>query len=664
MSPSPDPAEGAAAAPDQHPEGRAAHLVALTVGSPLLFSILYTILAGAIYFVLGVVAGYALGLTPVVFVVAGLMYLLAAMTYMEGVTMFRQGGVTAFARHAFDELWSFIGGWAVMLDYVILIAATVFSATSYMQIFWEPLGEGTVELVVIAAILVYVAARNVRGFSTGRARRIGVLVLADVAVQALLVVLGMALIFDPGLLASQVDFGSSPTVGDFIVALGIAMVVATGFESAAGVGGEVAVERSAVGRLVSGSSLLVIVIYAGIALVALSAQPIVGGSTELAGRYLETPMVGLAEGFSQAWLRDIFRYLVAGVAIFTLIAGANSAMLGFSRLSYSLSTNRQIPRFLGRLQPTWFTPWILILAAALGAGALAFTRDLEFLLGLYAFGALLGLTLAHLAIVRLRFRSPEAERPYAVPLSIRIGKGSLPLPALVGAVLSAAIWVSVLVTHPGARLVGGVWLVGGVLLYVAYRRLTGKPVLKVVQVPREALMREPDEAEYGSILVPVTGTPLDDDIMQTAGRLASDEGAEGDSTEPSQIEAVWFFEVPMSLPIDARLPGAEVERAGAALDHARRVGEEYENVMVATAKLRTRSMGEGIVAEARRRGVQAIVLAAEEPSRIGGGARLGGDLSERFVGPATRYVLANAHCPVILTAPARDDRPVSGGTAP
>lgn len=643
-------------------EGRAAHLVAQSVGSPLLFSILYTVLAGAIYFVLGVVAGYALGLTPLVFVLSGFMYLLAAMTYMEGVTLFREGGVTAFARHAFDELWSFIGGWAVMLDYVILIAATVFSATSYMQVFWEPLGEGTVELFVIAAILTYVAVRNVYGFSGARARRIGMLVLADVALQVLLIVLGLALLFDPGQLVSQVDLGSAPTVGNFIVALGIATVVATGFESAAGVAGEVNVSPGGVRRLVSGSSLVVMLIYGGIAVIALSAQPVIDGSTALSSTYEETPLIGIAEAFSDAWMRDLFKYLIAAVAIFTLIAASNSAMLGFSRLSYSLSTNRQIPRFLGRLEPRRFTPWVLIVLASLAAGALAFTRDLEFLLGLYAFGALIGLTLAHVSIVRLRFRSPGLERPYSVPLNVRFRGRLVPIPAVLGALLTAAVWVSVVITHPGARVVGSLWLAGGVVFYVAYRLVTGKPVLRRVSVPREALMREPEEIEYGTILVPVTGTPLDDDIMQTAGRLASEEGAEGDSSEPSQIEAVWFFEVPMSLPIDARLPETETDRARAALDHARRVGEEYEGVMVATAKMRTRNAGEGIVAEARRRGVQAIVLAAEEPSRIGGGARLGGSPSERFVGPTTRYVLANAHCPVILTAPARGDSPVSART--
>ena len=638
---------------------RSFHLVARTIGSPVLFSVLYTILAGAIYFVLGVVAGYALGLTPIVFVLAGVMYLLAAMTYMEGISMFRGGGVTVFARHAFDELWSFIAGWAVMLDYVILIAATVFSATSYMGIFWEPLGEGTVELFVIAAILAYVAVRNVRGFSSARSRRIGLLVAADVALQVVLIVLGMALIFDPGLLTASLDFGRSPTVGDFIVALGIASVVATGLESAAGIAGEVTVDGAGIRRLVSGSSLLVIVIYAGIALIALSAQPVVDGTTPLASTFQETPLIGIAEGFGQAWMRDLFRYIIAAVAIFTLVAGSNSAMLGLSRLSYSLSTNRQIPRIMGRLDARRFTPWVLIIAASVAAAALAFTRNLEFLLGLYAFGALLGLTIAHVSIVRLRLRDPDLDRAYSVPLGIRTARGVIPVPAVAGAVLTAAIWVSVVITHPGARLVGTIWILGGIIFYVLYRRLTGKPVLGRVEVPREALMREPEEAQYGAIFVPVTGTPLDDDIMQTAGRLASEEGAEGDSIEPSQIEAVWFFEVPMSLPIDARLPDGEVDRARASLDHARKVGEEYEGVQVATAKVRTRSTGEGIVAEARRRGVQAIVMAAEEPSRIGGGARLGGAPNDRFVGPATRYVLAKAHCPVILTAPAREDRPMS-----
>jgi basic amino acid/polyamine antiporter, APA family len=71
------------------------------------------------------------------------------------------------------------------------------------------------------------------------------------------------------------------------------------------------------------------------------------------------------------------------------------------------------------------------------------------------------------------------------------------------------------------------------------------------------------------------------------------------------------------------------------------------------------------VAEATRRGVELIVLAAEEPSRIRGGARLGGTGGplDNFVGEATKYVVRKAPCRVILTAPAADV-PRAGDRAP
>jgi APA family basic amino acid/polyamine antiporter len=165
--------------------------------------------------------------------------------------------------------------------------------------------------------------------------------------------------------------------------------------------------------------------------------------------------------------------------------------------------------------------------------------------------------------------------------------------------------------------------------------------------------------------VPLTGTPLDDDMIQTAGRLAGEETDPGLDHAGSTIEALWIFEVPMALPIDARLPDAQLERARAALRRAKAVGEEYEGVEVATATVRARRAGTAIVDEARRRGVQAIVLAAEEPSRIRGGALLGGrgGPMDNFVGDATKYVVSKASCEVILTAPA-SSVPVVGAPDP
>jgi APA family basic amino acid/polyamine antiporter len=225
--------------------------------------------------------------------------------------------------------------------------------------------------------------------------------------------------------------------------------------------------------------------------------------------------------------------------------------------------------------------------------------------------------------------------------------------------LSAGAWISVVILHTAARWVGLGWMVFGIGLYLIYRTSEDKPVLRRVTVPAEALRPEPGvahEGEYGSVLVPVIGRPLDDDIIQTAARLVAPEQADEASIDTATIEALYVFEVPMSLPIDARLPDSQLQRARAALHRAKAVGEEYTGVEVATATVRARRAGVAIVDEARRRGVEAIVLAAEEPSRIRGGGLLGGRGGplENFVGDVTKHVVSKAPCRVILTAPPVD----------
>src|SRR3954449_4701409 len=221
------------------------------LGSPTLFAIVYTSVASAIYFSVGVVAGHALGLTPFVFLAAGLYFVLNVMTYVEGASLHQErAGSTVFARYAFNELISFIAGWAVLLDFLILIAVTAFSATNYLAAFWSQLGEGKLEIAACAGIIAYVAVRNVRGFSAWRARRILALVLLDVGLQAFLVILGLALLFDPGAVGDQIDLGTAPTWPDVLFALTLASVAFTSLESAAGLAGEIAVRRPQLKQLV------------------------------------------------------------------------------------------------------------------------------------------------------------------------------------------------------------------------------------------------------------------------------------------------------------------------------------------------------------------------------------------------------------------------------
>jgi APA family basic amino acid/polyamine antiporter len=372
-------------------------------------------------------------------------------------------------------------------------------------------------------------------------------------------------------------------------------------------------------------------------------------------------MVGVVAHMRPHWLAETLRYLVGALGALTLVAAANSAMLGLSRLAYSLSTNRQIPTVLGRLHPQRSTPYVLIIIAGVIAAGLAASEDLDFLIGIYAFGAMLAFTIAHVSVARLRYVEPDRERPYRVPLSVRVRGGELPLPAVFGALVSAAAWIAVLVVHEPARYVGLGWMAVGITLYVLYRRADETSLLRRVTVPAQVLRAEQtSDREYGSILVPLFGTDLDDDIVQTAARLVSSEPTDEAAIDMATIEALWVFVIPMALPLDASLPDAQVKHARQVLARAKAVGEEYAGVQVATAIVRTRRAGYAIVDEAKRRGVEAIVLGAEEPSLIRGGARFGGrgGRLESYVGDVTKYVVNKAPCRVIVTAPAAKDSPV------
>lgn len=633
-----------------------------SIGSPILFTIVYSSLASAIYFSLGVIAGHALGLTPVVFLIAALLFMLTAMTYVEGASLHQdRGGSTVFARYAFNELVSFVAGWAILLDYIILIAVTAYSATQYLRIFWSPLGNSGESLGLALAFIALVVLSNIRGFNTRRARRVGMLLAGDIALQAFIVVLGLALFFNPHTLLDPIHLGTSPRWSDLIFALTIAAISFTSLESASGLSGEVRISRRGLKRLVFSTTATVAFLYVGIALVAVTALPVSAGHTELATRYLNAPMIGVVDHVHPHWLEQGLRYLVGLLAAVTLVAAANSAMLGLSRLAYSLSTNRQIPSGLGRLHPLRSTPYVLIIIAGLIAAGLVVPEDLDFLVGIYAFGAMLAFTIAHLSVCRLRYSEPDRDRPYRVPLSVRVRGGELPLPAAFGAVVSAAGWVAVIVVHEPARYVGFAWMAVGLTLYVVYRRADETSLLRRVTVAPQILRAEqPHERDYGSILVPLFGSDIDDDIVQTAALLVAGEQTDEAAIDTATIEALWVFVIPMSLPLDASLPDAQVKHARQVLARAKAVGEEYTGVHVATAIVRTRRAGYAIVDEARRRGVEAIVLGAEEPSLIRGGAVLGGrgGTRESFVGDVTKYVIGKAPCRVIVTAPAAGDSPV------
>jgi APA family basic amino acid/polyamine antiporter len=634
------------------------------MGALGLFAIGLTAVGASIYFSLGVVAGNALGLTPVAYLLAGVFFVLTMMTYVEGGVLHQErGGASSLARYAFNELWSFIAGWAILLDYLIVIAISVFSISHYLTVLWGDADARGPTFAVAAVAIGLTAVLNIRGLPVDKLRLILGVGLLNLVVLFAVLAVGLTLFSDPKVVTDSIHLGSAPTWDDLIFGLVVATVALTGIEAASGFAGDVQAATVELRRLVMIGTGVVLVVFVGISALAVMAVPVVGGQTALGSTYVEAPVLGIVDQFDPQGVENFFRWVIAIVASLALFQAANTSMLGLSRLSYSLATNGQIPAGLGKLHREHATPYVAIIIASVLAFALVLSNDIEFLAGIFAFGAMLAFTLAHVSIVVLRYREPQLPRAFRIPLSVNVGGGSLPLPAVAGALIAGGAWISVVVLHAGARVLGGLWMVAGIAFYVAYRRIQGKPLAKRYQIPAEAL-REAPEVEYGAILVPIFGEEMDDDIVGTAGRLAAEEAEEGEGG--AVIEAIYVVEIPMSLPLDARVPDEKIVEARKALQRAKFVGEEYEGVEVATASVRARTYGQGIVEEARRRGVEAIVLAAEEPTRMRGGRRLGGrgGPRNRSVGDTTRYVIEKAPCRVILTAPPLGEEGTREGVAP
>ena len=636
------------------------------LGVPFLYTAASSAVGFSIYFSVGVVADRGLGLTPVVFLLAGLMFAITSLSYVEGGAMLRQrGGSATFARHAFNELISFIAGWAILIDYLIVIAAAAITVSHYLTPISGTFGGGDVELAVAALVIALAAILNIADITgRNRQRRLVVLALAELGLQLLVIIVGLLVVLHPDRLTDQLDLFSSPSAKDIVYSLVIATIAYAGIEAASDLAPDLEFEPRDLKRVLGVGAVAIPLIYAGIAVVALMAVPVVPGphgpETALAGQYIEEPILGVVANYDHGFLSDFMKWVVMLVAVPVLFWAANGAMLGLSRHVYVLARNRQIPSWAGKLESTYSTPYIAIGIAAVLALALAIPGDIRFLARVYAFGALLAVTIAQISIVRLRILEPDLERPYRVPWNVRIGGHELPVPAMVGALITGLAWLSVFAFHHTAVWVGGGWMLFGLVFYVIYRRyVEGTPLTKRVEVPEASLKKQPAEVEYSTILVPVFGTKLDDDIVSTAGRLADASVEAGE--RPPRLDVIYVAEVPLTVPLDSPLPKDVQERAERALERAREVGDEYENVEVTTKLIPARSLGSGIVQEARDNGAEVIVMGGEPPTRVRGGAILGGIGGARpdEIGEVTEYVLRKAPSRVLLTAPPEEEADVA-----
>ncbi|MGH2975551.1 MAG: amino acid permease [Solirubrobacterales bacterium] len=644
-------------APEQKP--RLEPLLQRGLGVPGLFVAVYSAVGFSIYFALGVVADRGLGLTPLIFLAAGLLFVLTTLSYVEGGAMLRErGGSSSFARHAFNELIAFIAGWAILIDYLIVAALAAISVPHYLQPVTPDLSASGAQIAVAAAVIVAACVLNAFNITgRGRERPLAILALADIALQLLVIAVGVLAVLHPDRLTDQVHLFASPTFRDVAYSLVVAMLAYAGIEAASDLAPDIEVRPKDLKRIVSVGAMAVPLVYAGMAAVALMAVPVVAGpqgpETALGNEFVEAPVLGVVSAYHPVWVSHAMRWLVAIVATPVLFWAVTTALLGVSRHIYTLAINRQIPSWLGKLNSRHATPHVAIALSGLIAIGLVAPTDVKLLASLYAFGAMLAITIAQLSIIRLRVIEPDRPRPYRVPFDVSWRGAQLPVPAIFAAIVSSLAFVSVLAYHTDARWVGLGWMAFGLLFYVVYRKvIEGTSLTKRVTVTEKALTKQVPEVAFRNILVPVFGTKLDDDIVATAGRLAAAELEEAGGEE-TRLDLVYVIEVPLTLPLNAQLPPEIEAEAWRALQRASDVGDEYEDVSVVPEVVRARGVGAGIVATARRRGSEAIVIGGEPPSRIRGGATLGGIGAAKpaEIGAATEYVLKKAPCRVLLTAP-------------
>jgi basic amino acid/polyamine antiporter, APA family len=594
--------------------------------APALFSVAYGEIASSLYFALGIVAAYALGLTPLVLLGAGVFFLIVSLSYAEATAALPEtGGAATFVRRAYNDVFGFLTGWALFLDYLIVIALSAIFFPHYLgtALGIEELRESPWDVVVAVSVIIVITA--VRLTRRSRLHTAGLVVAAlDLATQLLIVVLGLALVVSPDALTQGTDLGVSPTWDELAFALPLAMLAYTGLETVANLAEETREPGRTLPRSLFTAIGLVVLLTAAVAVVGISAFPVENGETALGNEWLMAPLAGIVDALGSHLpdlVADGLLVYVGLTGALVLLAAATTSISGFTRLAYSLGEHRQLPSSFGRLnRRTLVSPQAIVSASVISIGLVIgsslISDQVAFLASLYSFGVLLAFAAAQLAVIRLRFTEPDLPRPFRAPL----------IAPLIGAPLAIAFWLDTMLTHEAARYAGPTWLALGLVLYLVVRRRAHLGLLVEV----EPVVELPAGAEFERVLVPMKLGPIGEEMVATAVAPSKERHA--------QVDALYVIVVPLDKELDAPLYELE-EQAAASLSEAVLLGEEH-GVHVEPLTVRARSLGRAIVDQAGERGSDLIVLGSSPRWRR----------QSAFFSPTVDYVLRTAPCEVLVVA--------------
>ncbi len=594
-----------------------------------LYAIGYGDVGSSIYYALGVTTLYALGATPLALAIAGVVFFCTVLTYTElSTAMPEAGGSCSFARYAFNDLVSFIAGWALLLDYVVTIAISAYSIGPYLSHLFPILQTTVGNVPLTLCILAVLLGLNVLGVK--ESTRVSLLLcIFSTVTQLAIITLGALFLLQVfnhqqflhnlRLLWVHLQVGSpdnpwSPTWPQFFKGIGMAMVAYIGIESISQLAGETRHPNRTIPRAMLAAMTTLLVLYFGISTIALTAL----SPQELTTVYLEDPMAGLAASmpFGREYLAPWVGFLGATI----LFVAANAGLIGASRLTFSMSEHFTLPRIFYKIHPKFKTPYVsLITFTVLAAAIVAVAKRLTHIAELYNFGAMLSFALAHLSLIGLRIRQPGLARPFTVGANLRLWGARVPVTALIGLLGTAAVWLDVVLTKPAGRNLGFLWMGVGLVCYVWYRKRQRLPMAARLQIEK---LRIPgyQPVTVRRVLVPISRA-AHFDSMQFAVRMAKLYNAE--------LTVLHVIEIAPSLPLETFFP-EKLALADSLVEQAQAIGREFE-VPINTQIKQARFAGEAIVEHAREGRFDLLILGAK-PRPAGGG----------MFGTTVDYVLRHA----------------------
>ncbi len=591
-----------------------------------LFAIGYGDLGSSIYYALGITALFALGATPIALLLAGIVFICTVLTYAEMTSMLHDsGGSATFARHAFNDLISFIAGWGLLLDYIVTIAISAVAVGPYLSYFFSDLNQVPLMIGFTVALIILLFVMNV--FRVTQSTRISfLLTAATILVQGVIIVIGLSTLLNLSLIFDHMRInvagaGWSPTWAQFWKGTAMAMVAYTGIESIAQLGAEAKRPIQTIPRALLTTMTFLCVIYLGISVVALSTVT----PFELGTTYLLNPIAAIVDGLPYG--KALLSPCIAAIAAIVLTVASNAGLLGASRLSFNMAQHHQLPQAFSYVHPRFRTPLFSLGFFALIAILIVLVSraQLTFLADLYNFGAMLAFLSAHLSLIALRIKKPELKRPFKIRCSIPFGPYSIPVTAIIGALATFSVWCLVVITKPEGRWLGIAWMIGGIAVYYLHSRkkvVHPFPKIEPVKLPEF----KPVKIEH--ILVPMR-TWRYTEAVQMACQMAK--------LHQAKLTVLQVVQIPLSLPPDSPIPHL-IQRAAVTLQHVEQIASEFD-VEIEYSFVRSRSIADSILEAAKLGGCDLIVLGESKHVQL---------LKTKGIGAITETILRRATCRVMV----------------